>query len=119
MNAELVSEKIAKSNSRTARRDSRAQDQAVTETVAIDYPAEGEVITSSRYTVRISTGIPAARVDVSIDGGIWKPCRESVGNWWFDWERIKAKTHELHARVRARDGTLHVTPVRKFIVKQQ
>ncbi|MBI4397118.1 MAG: hypothetical protein HY548_08490 [Elusimicrobia bacterium] len=76
--------------------------------VVIDYPVEGEIITSQRYTLRFGASpIPqtgtvpggADKVEVSIDGRDWQPARESAGYWWFDWSGYSAGPHTIEARI--------------------
>ncbi len=66
--------------------------------VFIDYPREGEIVSAGHYTVRIGTVPAAATVELSIDGGVWTPCREAAGYWWFDWSGIGAGPHHLQVR---------------------
>lgn len=66
--------------------------------VFIDYPREGELMRPNHYTIRIGTVPAAATVELSIDGGIWTPCREAAGYWWFDWSGIVAGPHHLQVR---------------------
>ena len=68
------------------------------ESITIDYPLEGEIITSSCYALRITTK-SSSGVEVSIDGKEWLPCRESVGFWWFDWSGYNAGPHNVVARI--------------------
>lgn len=70
-----------------------------TEFVAIDYPADREIIMQGSYSVRVRSSesyIP----EVSIDGGSWKQCRPSVGFWWYDWDGFSVGTHMIEARIR-------------------
>lgn len=71
------------------------QPDAVTK---IDYPINGENINSHHYSIRISTNA-SGRVEVSIDGGDWLPCRTAVGFWWYDWHHIPSGPHKIVARV--------------------
>jgi hypothetical protein len=114
---EKVLKKMLKTGSREAGWYTTGRRRTPRDMVKIDYPEEGEVITSHQYTFRISTGTPGAEVDVSIDGSNWMPCRESLGHWWFDWNTYKSKRHALHARVYAKDGGRYVSSLRRFIVK--
>lgn len=68
--------------------------------VVIDYPLEGEIVTSAAYTVRLGAG-GAERVEVSFDGKEWQPARESVGYWWYDWTGYGAGAHTVVARAYA------------------
>lgn len=73
--------------------------------LTIDFPQEGEVITSSHYTIRISA-TEASDVEVSINEGPWQACRESAGYWWFDWSSYESGPHEIMARGVDREGDL-------------
>jgi hypothetical protein len=68
----------------------------------IDFPREGERITSGHYAVRISAAVPA--VEVSVNSGPWHKCRHSVGFHWFDWANSSKGSHRLIARVVSPDG---------------
>lgn len=85
--------------------------------VAIDYPQVQEAIRHPEYSLRLTTVPEAASVEVSIDGGDWRPCREAVGHWWYDWSGFSNGRHELMARVRKTDGDLAVSPVRETLVE--
>jgi hypothetical protein len=100
----------AASTSRPSARGASAQPASV----RVDYPVEGEIVTSSRYTFRFKT--PAASgVEISVDGRDFVPCRESVGFWWFDWSGYQAGPHTAQARVRT--GKRWVTSdLRHFMV---
>lgn len=78
---------------RTAPRPSAAKRYAV-----IDYPLAGEIVTSPHYAFRIGAG-GADRVEVSIDGKEWQPCRPAAGYWWFDWSGYNAGPHQIRARI--------------------
>jgi hypothetical protein len=84
--------------------------------VSIDFPHASERIESKEYTFRIGTKIEGS-VDVSIDGGPWRPCRRSVGYWWFDWNSAMTKTkrqHRLLARVKTKEGEELQSQSRRF-----
>lgn len=86
--------------------------------VSVDYPQEKEVVTSFEYTFRIGAGPDVSRVEVSIDGGQWQPCRESVGFWWYDWSGYAAKAaRQLSARATTQDGRIVESQTRRFSVK--
>jgi hypothetical protein len=114
---EKGTKKTSKGGSRSTSWYPIGRSRTSTNMVKIDYPEKDEVITSRHYTFRISAGIPAAEVDVSIDGSNWMPCREAMGHWWFDWENYKTKPYALHARLHAKDGSKQVSSIRRFSVK--
>ena len=63
--------------------------------IAVEYPREGELITSSRYTFHIDG---SARVEIAIDGDDWRPCRRSDGYWCFDWSGYDSGRHQAIVR---------------------
>jgi len=86
--------------------------------VVVDYPREKEAVVSFEYTFRIGASPDAARVEVSIDGADWQPCRESVGFWWYDWSGYSSKAaRQLQARVTTHDGRVVTSEPRRFGVK--
>lgn len=82
--------------------------------LVVDYPQEGEIVTAAEYTLRLSTNA-AAGVEVSIDGKDPKPCRESVGHWWFDWSGYGSGPHTVVARVNGGKRTVK-SQIRSFTV---
>jgi hypothetical protein len=66
--------------------------------VIMDYPRDGEIITSSDYTFRLSASDEAQMVEVSIDGGPWQECRKAGGHFWFDWAHYMSGRHEIAGR---------------------
>ena len=84
--------------------------------VTIDFPLNGDRISAQYYGVRISA--PGGRpVQISIDGGEWKPCRESAGHFWFDWTGIPAGEHKLTAQIQTADGKFKKSKIVKCWVK--
>jgi hypothetical protein len=77
----------------------------------IDYPGEGELVREGIYAVRISAE-PEMEVEISINNGEWRPCRESIGYWWFDWRPAEAGPCLLIARSRAANGRWKKSDVR-------
>jgi len=74
----------------------------------IDFPKENEIISSSHYTVRISSS-EKSLVELSINNGPWKPCRydhDGSGSWywWFDWSNYSKGPHKLIARIKNPNG---------------
>ena len=82
--------------------------------VRIERPAEGEVLTGRSYTFQIGTATGVDAAEVSIDGGGWMPCRESIGLWWYDWSGFDKGAHELAARTRIGDGPTAHSAARRF-----
>lgn len=72
--------------------------------LAVDFPRQGERITTPQYTLRLSAPEDVAGMDISIDQGDWQPCRKSVGYWWYDWSGYENGEHEIVARVQTGNG---------------
>ena len=87
------------------------------EKVHINYPKEGQNISSPSYTFNISTNVQADRVELSIAGGNWEPCREALGTWWYDWYDYEPGPYAAHARLVLFDGRKIVSSLRRFVVK--
>ncbi len=96
-----------------------AASAAVTpEPVTLDYPQEGETITSPVYTFRISALPSAERMEVCIGLGPWQSCRSDIGYWWYDWSDYEPGGYQLRARMHAKDGSVKMTLLRRFEVTQ-
>jgi hypothetical protein len=85
--------------------------------VRIEHPGDGETIAGTSYTFQIGTAKDVDGAEVSIDGGAWLPCRESLGLWWYDWSGFDAGAHELLARTRMVDGLTFDSAPRRFTVE--
>jgi hypothetical protein len=85
--------------------------------VSLEWPAEGEVITAPSYTLQIDAGPGTDHVDVSINMGEWRPCRESLGLWWYDWSGYAKGDYELVARCHTLQGLCTVSSLRKLTVR--
>ena len=77
--------------------------------IGIDFPQVGEILTSGHYAIRISTSATEG-VEVAIDGKEWKPCRECVGFWWYDWSGYGSGVHTVIARISVGKRTLKSKP---------
>lgn len=86
--------------------------------VVIEFPQEGEVVTSSEYTFRIAVPFAADKVELSLTGGDWQPCREAVGLWWFDWDGYQPGKYSAKARM-VRDGKTIDSSERRFTVESE
>jgi len=85
--------------------------------ISIDFPAQHERITASRYTFRVSAAAaPDERVMVSVDDSPFESCRFASGHWWFDWEGYRSHHHRLVAKIVAPDGQLVSEAARRFVV---
>lgn len=67
--------------------------------LAVDFPRQGETVTSPHYAVRLSAPEDAAQVEISVDQGDWIPCRKAAGYWWHDWSGYGEGEHEVVARI--------------------
>jgi len=71
--------------------------------VVIDHPKENEIINHPHYTIKIGVS-GEGNVEVSIDGGDWKSCRQAGGFWWYDWANYPSMTHKIIVRLRNNKG---------------
>lgn len=95
-----------KSDVAESSKSSQASGEAV-----IDFPQEGEYVTTGHYAVRISasTGFD---VEFNDGGSDWWPCRESVGYFWFDWWPTHAGKTILSVRFKSGNGRWKTSPGR-------
>ncbi len=84
----------------TRRKHSRTK----TGLLAVEYPRQGEKITSSDYTVRVFAPETAQKVGISIDQGPWKSCRQAAGYWWYDWSGFDDGPHQIAVSMTTPDG---------------
>jgi hypothetical protein len=82
--------------------------------VTVDYPQEGEVVSSPNYSIRISAPQDAKNVELCINQSPWLPCRQAGGYWWFDCTDISSKPYQVRARMRSHDGKVKLTMLRRF-----
>jgi hypothetical protein len=94
----------------------KAQVEQSRPAVRVECPREGETIARPAFTFHIAAMSGAQGVDVSIDEGEWRPCREALGLWWYDWSGYDAGVHTLLARTRMGDGVASVSAPRRFTV---
>lgn len=83
--------------------------------ISIEYPQEGEVITSPSYSFRIAAAAP--RVEIAIDGGGWTSCRRSDDYWWFDWSDYEPGIHQAIVRGSPASEPAPPAGVRRFVVE--
>ena len=84
--------------------------------VRVEYPRNGELVARPRYTFQIGTNEKARTVEVSVDEGGWKACRESMGLWWHDWAGYAKGDHVLVARSRIGNEISTASAPRRFKV---
>jgi hypothetical protein len=84
--------------------------------VTVDFPESSGRVVSRDYTIRISTEAQGG-VEVSIDDGAWRPCRQAAGFWWHDWSGYGAGSHSVFARVRHPNRRGIISERREFIVE--
>jgi hypothetical protein len=83
--------------------------------IAVDYPQEGERITSPRYRFHIEG--PEGPVEIAIDGAPWVSCRGGNGFWWYDWSGYESGRHQASVRGETRDGRDAAPSTRRFVVE--
>jgi len=69
----------------------------------IDYPREGDTISSGHYAIRLSANAPQG-LEISMNDGPWQKCRHAVGHFWFDWVNPSKGRHTIVARTAALSG---------------
>lgn len=84
--------------------------------VRVEFPKEGETLAHPTYTFRIGALPEAKNVEISIDNGEWRACRESLGLWWYDWSDYTKGGHTLSARARFGTDMTAVSAPRRFTV---
>ena len=82
----------------------------------LDYPVQGDTISGRDYTVRISAPEGTKLVEVAVDQGQWKPCRQAAGYWWYDWSGYEAGEHEIVARSNTPEGRTLRSEPHEFLV---
>lgn len=82
--------------------------------VSIDYPQEGEAVSSGHYSIRL-TAEGASQAQGRFDGGEWLDCREAVGHFWLDW-MCGAGEIRLEGRARSGKGRWTASPARAVVV---
>lgn len=81
---------------------------------SIDFPTEGELVTSTHYTFRIQAPINAEKVEICVDGSPWQLCRYASGHWWYDWSGYFSGEHEVVVRVLPFDSRNYLLCTRRF-----
>jgi len=89
---------------------------AVASKPGVDYPLQGETITSRQYTYRIAAPETAESVDISINQGPWLACRNAAGYWWYDWAGYCNGKYEVIARIPGKNGRWTMTLPNEFSV---
>jgi hypothetical protein len=85
------------------------------EALTIEWPAKGEIVGSAFYEIEVVDG-SAAKVELSIDGSAWNPCRFSNGHWNYSWTDYRSGDHEIRAQAVDRDGQVCACQARKVKV---
>lgn len=85
--------------------------------VLLDYPQEGEVVSSKEYAFRIGAPESAEGIEVSINSGPWHACRKASGHWWYDWSEYGSGGYEAVARIRPQNGENTATEIQSFLVE--
>lgn len=110
--ATLAESRIRKESAKAKVTQSRAA-------VLVEFPDEGETLIGTSYAFRISATPAAKAVELAIDRGDWRPCREAVGYWWYDWSGYKDGEHEAAARTHVGAAISVNSAVRKFTVQRR
>lgn len=84
--------------------------------VKVEFPQENEVVARPSYTVRIAAPLELERVEMSVNGAEWVPCREAMGLWWYDWSNFEPGLHRLVARVVDENGEILEEVERQVVV---
>lgn len=84
--------------------------------LAVEYPRQGETISSSDYTVRVFAPQTANKVGISIDQGPWMSCRPAVGYWWYDWSGIENGEHQIAVSMETEQGSRIISEPHEFFV---
>lgn len=85
--------------------------------IVLDYPRTGEMITSSQYAFRIGTPGGMETVEILIQDGNWRPCRQAEGYWWYDWSGYADGEYHVAAKAKSRDGRTMITEPRIILVQ--
>lgn len=83
--------------------------------VILDYPREGETVSPGAYAIRVAAACDH-KVEVSIDGGPWAECRQSVGYFWYDWAPSAPGEHRIVARAKNGSPRFKTSPERLCVV---
>jgi hypothetical protein len=87
------------------------------EAVSIVLPKDGEAVPPFGCTFLVSAR-GAARVELSIDGGAWRPCRKAAGFWFLDWSAFGSGRHCVMARSVGSEGELGRSTLRRFLTRR-
>jgi hypothetical protein len=100
----------------TKEKNNKSQVKIVRTQLSVDFPRQGERINSANYTFRISA--PGdVKVEVAVDQGDWKPCRQAAGYWWYDWSGYENGEHEITARLVSNTGRAVNAEPHEFFVQ--
>lgn len=83
--------------------------------IAVEFPEEGEIVTSSHYNFRIWAA-DARGVSISVDGGPWLACHSDVGYWWCEWSGYANGRHWVAARMQDENRRLISARPQRFQV---
>ena len=84
----------------------------------IELPRDKEVVTSAFYSIRVASG-EAGKVEVSIDGSIWQPCRFTGDYWWYEWSDYAPGPHQIRAQFYDGDGRVLALQTRGVEVRYE
>lgn len=95
----------------------RKHSKPTTAMLAVEFPRQGERITSSDYTIRVFAPATAQKVGISIDQGPWMSCRSAVGYWWYDWSGFEKGEHQVVVSMTTPDGNRVISEPHEFEVE--
>jgi hypothetical protein len=90
-------------------------ESSTAERIAVDYPHEGEILSSAACTFLIDA--PARGVEIAVDGDDWLPCRRGDGYWRHDSLFTGSGRHQAVVRCAGSGDAEPAILVRRFVVE--
>jgi hypothetical protein len=94
----------------------RETKKSVRTQLSVDFPRQGETITGTEYTFRISAPGDVRKVEAAVDQEEWRLCRQAAGYWWCDWSGYENGEHEVTARLVTAEGRAFSAEPHEFLV---
>lgn len=85
--------------------------------LSVDYPCQGEKIRGAEYSFRVNAPSDVRKVEVALNHGAWRPCRQASGFWWHDWSGYANGEYEIVARVLTAEGRSISSEPHEFLVE--
>jgi hypothetical protein len=82
----------------------------------VDFPIQLERICHPSYAVRVGVPSTMRRVEIAVNQDAWKPCREAIGYWWYDWDDMTPGEHELVVRAQEEGGDWLLSETRQCVI---